>query len=118
MPGQWPIVGDCRHTLNAPMLAACQSSTHVQAHHWCASWALAYYSTELLWLQHWSNRKGWDRRKTLWGSWAVHSLAKPGLRFWFAGDTGVVLHSTQAPQDHVGVSCAERARLFRRGCSW
>ena len=36
-------------------------------------------------MQHWSNRSGLDRRKTLWGSWAVHSHAEPGLRFWFAG---------------------------------
>ena len=38
-------------------------------------------------VQHWSNRSGLDRRKTLWGSWAIHSHAKPGLRFWFAGES-------------------------------
>ena len=35
--------------------------------------------------EHLSARTGLDRRKTLWGSWAVHSHAEPGLRFWFAG---------------------------------
>ena len=67
----------------------------MQAHHCCGCMAggVAAHNAEPLWVQHWSNRKGWDRRKTLWGSWAVHSHAKPGLRFWFAGDTGSILRS-------------------------
>ena len=36
-------------------------------------------------LQHWSSRKVWDRRRSLWGGYAVIS---PDARFWFAGDTG------------------------------
>ena len=36
-------------------------------------------------VQHWSSRKGWDRRRSLWGGYAVIS---PDARFWFAGDTG------------------------------
>ena len=36
-------------------------------------------------MQHWSARGLFDRRATLWGSWAVSG---PELRFWFAGDTG------------------------------
>jgi N-acyl-phosphatidylethanolamine-hydrolysing phospholipase D len=35
--------------------------------------------------QHWSSRSLWDRRKTLWGGYAVLGRR---LRFWFAGDTG------------------------------
>ena len=86
----------------------------MQAHHCCGCMAggVAPHNAEPLWVQHWSNRKGWDRRKTLWGSWAVHSHAKPGLRFWFAGDHGSILRSIQVPQDPVRVSCAER------GCSY
>ena len=36
-------------------------------------------------LQHWSSRKAWDRRRSLWGGYAIIS---PHVRFWFAGDTG------------------------------
>ncbi|KAK9829598.1 hypothetical protein WJX72_006817 [[Myrmecia] bisecta] len=35
--------------------------------------------------QHWSSRKGYDRKATLWGGWAVCGEQQ---RFWFAGDTG------------------------------
>lgn len=35
--------------------------------------------------QHWSSRKGWDRRASLWGGYAVLGSEQ---RFWFAGDTG------------------------------
>ena len=31
-------------------------------------------------LQHWSSRKVWDRRRSLWGGYAVIS---PHARFWF-----------------------------------
>lgn len=33
--------------------------------------------------QHWSSRSGWDRRRTLWGSWAVLG---PRHRYWFSGE--------------------------------
>ena len=35
--------------------------------------------------QHWSARGVFDRRATLWGSWAVKGRV---LRFWFGGDSG------------------------------
>jgi N-acyl-phosphatidylethanolamine-hydrolysing phospholipase D len=41
--------------------------------------------------QHWSSRNGFDRKKTLWGGWAVEGLQNKNnkcLKFWFAGDTG------------------------------
>lgn len=34
--------------------------------------------------QHWSIRKPWDRKATLWGGWAICASTS----FWFAGDTG------------------------------
>lgn len=36
-------------------------------------------------VQHWSNRSGFDRNQTQWGSWAV---VHPTFRFWFGGDFG------------------------------
>jgi L-ascorbate metabolism protein UlaG (beta-lactamase superfamily) len=36
-------------------------------------------------VQHWSNRSGFDRNQTQWGSWAV---VHPAFRFWFGGDFG------------------------------
>jgi N-acyl-phosphatidylethanolamine-hydrolysing phospholipase D len=36
-------------------------------------------------VQHWSNRSGFDRNQSQWGSWAVIA---PGFRFWFSGDLG------------------------------
>jgi N-acyl-phosphatidylethanolamine-hydrolysing phospholipase D len=35
--------------------------------------------------QHWSSRTGLDKRRSLWGSYAVITGKQ---RFWFAGDTG------------------------------
>lgn len=36
-------------------------------------------------VQHWSNRNGFDRNQTQWGSWAI---VHPRFRFWFGGDFG------------------------------
>jgi L-ascorbate metabolism protein UlaG (beta-lactamase superfamily) len=36
-------------------------------------------------VQHWSNRTGFDRNQSQWGSWAV---THPSFRFWFSGDLG------------------------------
>jgi L-ascorbate metabolism protein UlaG (beta-lactamase superfamily) len=36
-------------------------------------------------VQHWSNRSGFDRNQSQWGSWAV---IHPTFRFWFSGDLG------------------------------
>jgi L-ascorbate metabolism protein UlaG (beta-lactamase superfamily) len=36
-------------------------------------------------VQHWSNRSGFDRNQSQWGSWA---LLHPNFRFWFGGDFG------------------------------
>ena len=42
-------------------------------------------SVQALPSQHWSARGIWDRRETLWASWA---LEVGGQKIWFAGDTG------------------------------
>ncbi len=39
--------------------------------------------------QHWSKRTLWDTNRSLWGGWVV---TRPGLRFYFAGDTGYTPH--------------------------
>ena len=36
-------------------------------------------------VQHWSNRTGFDRNASLWGSWA---LVHERFRFWYSGDLG------------------------------
>lgn len=36
-------------------------------------------------VQHWSNRTGFDRNASQWGSWAI---LHPEFRFWFGGDFG------------------------------
>lgn len=36
-------------------------------------------------VRHWSNRTGFDRNQSLWGSFAV---LHPSFRFWFSGDLG------------------------------
>ena len=36
-------------------------------------------------VQHWSNRTGFDRNASLWGSWA---LVHDRFRFWYSGDLG------------------------------
>lgn len=42
--------------------------------------------------QHWSSRTPWDKNKSLWGSYMING---PGLKVYFAGDTGYGDHFLQ-----------------------
>lgn len=63
------------------------SLPEIMALDWEASAALAAFGLEVHFLpvQHWSNRTGFDRNQSLWGSFAV---LHPSFRFWFSGDLG------------------------------
>ncbi|GAB1344861.1 MBL fold metallo-hydrolase [Gemmatimonas sp.] len=60
---------------------------HIEALDWHASTMLDAYgiTTHYLPVQHWSNRTGFDRNQSLWGSFAI---VHPSFRFWFSGDLG------------------------------
>src|SRR5688572_2593143 len=47
--------------------------------------------------QHWSSRLGWDRRRTLWGGWA---LLGGRSRFWFTGAPHLTTSEEALPQPH------------------
>lgn len=66
---------------------------HIEALDWHGSTILsdAGVSVHFEPVQHWSNRTGFDRNQSLWGSYAI---VHPRFRFWFSGDLG---YST-APQ--------------------
>lgn len=66
---------------------------HIEALDWHASTGLPSFDLTVHFepVQHWSNRTGFDRNKSLWGSFAV---LHPSFRFWFSGDLGY----SSAPQ--------------------
>jgi L-ascorbate metabolism protein UlaG (beta-lactamase superfamily) len=62
---------------------------HIEALDWNASTTMAVgqgsIALHFLPVQHWSNRTGFDRNASLWGSWA---LVHDHFRFWYSGDLG------------------------------
>lgn len=60
---------------------------HIEALDWHCHTLLAAHDVVVHFepVQHWSNRTGFDRNKSLWGSYAV---VHPRFRFWFSGDLG------------------------------
>jgi L-ascorbate metabolism protein UlaG (beta-lactamase superfamily) len=62
---------------------------HIEALDWDASTTMAVgqgsIALHFLPVQHWSNRTGFDRNASLWGSWA---LVHDHFRFWYSGDLG------------------------------
>lgn len=62
---------------------------HIEALDWDASTTLdagqGRIALHFLPVQHWSNRTGFDRNTSLWGSWA---LVHDTFRFWYSGDLG------------------------------
>jgi len=60
---------------------------HIEPLDWHGDTVLASHSLAVHFepVQHWSNRSGFDRNKSLWGSYAV---LHPSFRFWFSGDLG------------------------------
>lgn len=68
-------------------------------------------------VQHWSNRTGFDRNRSLWGSFAVHH---PTFRFWFSGDLGYsdaprVIGEKHGPFDAAAIAIgAYEPRWFMR----
>lgn len=74
---------------------------------------------EVVWEQHWSMRTPLDRKRSLWGSYAVMG---DRLRFWFSGDTGYAPVFKHAPPSSCPPSAAIRYflasfRLSQRGNS-
>lgn len=52
---------------------------------WWQSTAAAGITFTAVPARHWSMRTLWDRNRSLWCGWVLH---RPGLNFWFSGDSG------------------------------
>jgi N-acyl-phosphatidylethanolamine-hydrolysing phospholipase D len=70
---------------NLPRLSG--AVPHIESLDWHATATLETLgvTAHFLPVQHWSNRTGFDRNRSLWGSFAV---VHPTFRFWFSGDLG------------------------------
>lgn len=62
-----------------------QGIDNVKAFDWWERHAVGEAVFHFVPAHHWSGRGLWDRNRTLWGGWVLHH---PGLRVYFAGDTG------------------------------
>lgn len=62
-----------------------QGIDNVKAFDWWQRHAVGEALFHFVPAHHWSGRGLWDRNRTLWGGWV---LQHPGLRVYFAGDTG------------------------------
>ncbi|AMW05281.1 hypothetical protein GEMMAAP_11675 [Gemmatimonas phototrophica] len=60
---------------------------HIEALDWHGHTVLSDFGVAVHFepVQHWSNRTGFDRNRSLWGSYAI---VHPRFRFWFSGDLG------------------------------